>query len=516
MASMGRAVKASRTRGLSTVDNGQHCSSLTHGRTGRHGYCFSTYSLAGQAVERAGGAEWEEDMAGRSLRKLREDDSGPKDSHQSLTNREWSFTGTAGDSPPTTTRNTMGFVRVRRRNVFSPCASNMSTFRLLFFTLCAPGVLSFTREYAMASVYPQDPALLIGSSLTATCSVSQDHGLHAGSLYWTLNGKRLPSSTYSILSPTVLSVTLKNLSGSRQRSGDNLVCHGGSGHMLAGSCLYVGMPPEKPVNLTCWSRNTKDLTCRWAPGGQGETFIKTKYTLKYKLRWYGQEKECEDYSAGPYTCYIPRDLALFTPYEIWVEASNQLGSATSDVISLDILDVVTTDPPADVHVSRVGDLEDQLTVRWGTPPALKDFLFQAKYQIRYRLEDSTEWKVVDDMGNQTSCRLAGLRPGTVYFVQVRCNPVGILGSRKAGIWSDWSHPTAASTPHSERLLTGSCDSKAGQQNSTLRRDLKQFFGWVRKRAYGCSGMSIKLYDQWRVWLQKSHKTRNQVLQGDKS
>ncbi|XDV27823.1 hypothetical protein PO909_031302 [Leuciscus waleckii] len=380
---------------------------------------------------------------------------------------------------------------------------------LLFLLLCAAGVLSSSTQ--VATIYPQDPALPIGSSLTATCSVNPDHGIHAGSLYWTLNGKRLPSSTYSVLSPSVLSVTLPRLSGSRQRSGDNLVCHNSGGHVLAGSCIYVGMPPEKPVNLTCWSRNTKDLTCRWAPGGQGETFIKTKYTLKYKLRWYGREKECEDYNAGePYTCYIPRDLALFTPYEIWVEASNQLGTATSDVIYLDILDVVTTDPPTDVTVSRVGDLEDQLTVRWGTPPALKDFLFQAKYQIRYRLEESSDWKVVDDVGNQTSCRLAGLRPGTVYFVQVRCNPVGILGSRKAGIWSDWSHPTAASTPHSERLLTGSCDSKAGQQNSTLRRDLKQFFGWVRKHAYGCSGMSIKLYDQWRVWLQKSHKTRNQV------
>lgn len=55
---------------------------------------------------------------------------------------------------------------------------------------------------------------------------------------------------------------------------------------------------------------------------------------------------------------------------------------------------------------------------------------------------------MDDVGNQTSCRLAGLRPGTVYFVQVRCNPVGIYGSRKAGIWSDWSHPAAASTPSS--------------------------------------------------------------------
>lgn len=55
--------------------------------------------------------------------------------------------------------------------------------------------------------------------------------------------------------------------------------------------------------------------------------------------------------------------------------------------------LVTTDPPPDVHVSRVGGLEDQLSVRWVSPPALKDFLFQAKYQIRYRVEDSVDWKV---------------------------------------------------------------------------------------------------------------------------
>ncbi|KAM4625072.1 cytokine receptor-like factor 1a isoform 1-T1 [Polymixia lowei] len=387
---------------------------------------------------------------------------------------------------------------------------------LVFLMLYVPGVLSISTQ--VAAIYPQDPALPIGSSLTATCRVNPDLGVHASSLFWTLNGRRLPSSSYSVLSPTVLSVTLATLPASRQRSGDNLVCHNPGGHVLAGSCLYVGMPPESPVNLTCWSRNTKDLTCRWAPGGQGETFIRTKYTLKYKLRWYGKEKQCEDYGhTQPYSCYIPKDLALFTPYEIWVEASNQLGSAISDVITLDILDVVTTDPPSGVSVSRVGELEDQLSVRWEAPPALKDFLFQAKYQIRYRLEDSQDWKVMDDVGNQTSCRLAGLRPGTVYFVQVRCNPVGIYGSRKAGIWSEWSHPTAASTPLSERLMTGSCDSKSsGDSNSTLRRELKQFFGWVRKHAYGCSGMSMKLYDQWRVLMQKSHKARNQVLQGDKS
>lgn len=63
-------------------------------------------------------------------------------------------------------------------------------------------------------------------------------------------------------------------------------------------------------------------------------------------------------------------------------------------------------------------------------------------------------QVVDDVSNQTSCRLAGLKPGTVYFVQVRCNPFGIYGSKKAGIWSEWSHPTAASTPRSGEHLSG--------------------------------------------------------------
>uniref|UniRef100_A0A8C9UPP7 Cytokine receptor-like factor 1 n=1 Tax=Spermophilus dauricus TaxID=99837 RepID=A0A8C9UPP7_SPEDA len=301
-----------------------------------------------------------------------------------------------------------------------------------------------------AVISPQDPTLLIGSSLQATCSLHGDPpGTTAEGLYWTLNGRRLPPELSRVLNASTLALVLANLNGSRQQSGDNLVCHARDGSILAGSCLYVGLPPEKPFNISCWSKNMKDLTCRWTPGAHGETFLHTNYSLKYKLRWYGQDNTCEEYhTVGPHSCHIPKDLALFTPYEIWVEATNRLGSARSDVLTLDILDVVTTDPPPDVHVSRVGGLEDQLSVRWVSPPALKDFLFQAKYQIRYRVEDSVDWKVVDDVSNQTSCRLAGLKPGTVYFVQVRCNPFGIYGSKKAGIWSEWSHPTAASTPRS--------------------------------------------------------------------
>lgn len=91
-----------------------------------------------------------------------------------------------------------------------------------------------------AVISPQDPTLLIGSSLTATCTVSADLRLRAQDLYWTLNGRRLPAASYAALGPTTLSVALTRLNGSRQQSGDNLVCHSRDGGILAGSCLYVG------------------------------------------------------------------------------------------------------------------------------------------------------------------------------------------------------------------------------------------------------------------------------------
>lgn len=50
------------------------------------------------------------------------------------------------------------------------------------------------------------------------------------------------------------------------------------------SLCPLPVPPEKPVNISCWSKNMKDLTCTWAPGTEGETFLHTNYTLKYKLR----------------------------------------------------------------------------------------------------------------------------------------------------------------------------------------------------------------------------------------
>lgn len=96
-------------------------------------------------------------------------------------------------------------------------------------------------------ISPQDPTLLIGSSLVATCTVSPDFHLKAEDLYWTLNGRRLPAASYAALGPTTLSVALARLNGSKQQSGDNLVCHSRDGGILAGSCLYVGRTSAAPA-----------------------------------------------------------------------------------------------------------------------------------------------------------------------------------------------------------------------------------------------------------------------------
>lgn len=46
----------------------------------------------------------------------------------------------------------------------------------------------------------------------------------------------------------------------------------------------------------------------------------------------------------------------------------------------------------------------------------------------------------------------------------------------------------------------------------MRRELKQFLGWLKKHAY-CSNLSLRLYDQWRAWMQKASKGRQQVGAG---
>lgn len=110
-----------------------------------------------------------------------------------------------------------------------------------------------------------------------------------------------------------------------------------------------------------------------------------------------------------------------------------------------------------------------------SPPALKDFLFQAKYQIRYRVEDSVDWKVpalppgrllllpspaalpASDPALATPgggrCEQPDLLPPgrpEASFRLLRASALQLASTapRRAGIWSEWSHPLLPPPPRS--------------------------------------------------------------------
>lgn len=87
-----------------------------------------------------------------------------------------------------------------------------------------------------------------------------------------------------------------------------------------------------------------------------------------------------------------------------------------------------------------------------------------------------------------------------------------MGGRRPARASCWPRPNTAAPFSLERPGPGGgvCEPRGGEPSSgPVRRELKQFLGWLKKHAY-CSNLSFRLYDQWRAWMQKSHKTRNQV------
>lgn len=86
-----------------------------------------------------------------------------------------------------------------------------------------------------------------------------------------------------------------------------------------------------------------------------------------------------------------------------------------------------------------------------------------------------------------------------------------MGGRRPARASCWPRPNTAAPFSLERPGPGGgvCEPRGGEPSSgPVRRELKQFLGWLKKHAY-CSNLSFRLYDQWRAWMQKSHKTRNQ-------
>ncbi|XP_074732390.1 thrombopoietin receptor isoform X7 [Strix uralensis] len=139
---------------------------------------------------------------------------------------------------------------------------------------------------------------------------------------------------------------------------------------------------------------------------------------------------------------------------------------------------VLTDAPQLVQATVS---QGRLSLQW--LPPLEALAEQLDYQVRYAVENSHDWKVLQ-VPRAAKKEVLDLRPGTRYHAQVRAQP---SGPWYQGSWSAWSKPVAVDAMADAgkgQGRTGGC----GQRSHTARAGDREYWKWDgERRAKGDSG-----------------------------
>ncbi|XP_012495965.1 PREDICTED: prolactin receptor isoform X1 [Propithecus coquereli] len=212
--------------------------------------------------------------------------------------------------------------------------------------------------------------------------------------------------------------------------------------LLNTSLLNGQSAPGKPEISKCRSPEKETFTCWWKPGTDGG--LPTNYTLMYHKEGETFTHECPDYkTSGPNSCYFSKKhTSIWKMYIIVVNATNQMGSSSSDPLYVDVTYIVEPDPPVNLtlEIKQPEDRKPYLWMKW-FPPTLVDVRsgwLTLQYEIRLKPEKAAEWET-HFAGQQTQFKILSLYPGQKYVVQVRCKP-------DHGYWSEWSPESSIQIP----------------------------------------------------------------------
>ncbi|XP_061870442.1 granulocyte colony-stimulating factor receptor isoform X2 [Colius striatus] len=312
-----------------------------------------------------------------------------------------------------------------RRGAGTPFLLRLS----LLLLLCPAGTLG------CASVAVDSPVVVLGSTVTASCTIRSElcRGLEQGKvrISWMLDNEpmagtqhRGPGNTeVSNLTLPQFNHTLAKLwcwvewNGTRQRVGV--------------AEIRAGYPPAKPFNLSC-ILNLSDygLTCQWEPGA--DSHLPTSFALKCARSRAQAVTGCTPHG-GRSLCTVPRRLLqLYRQMELWVAASNALGTAESQHLHIDPMDVAKLDPPALQSIHSIPFQTDCVALNWEV--AQSNAHMELQCELRYRAPEDSAWALVPGIvGQAGSTQRCGFLFGTQYHFQMRCRR-----SSARGYWSEWS------------------------------------------------------------------------------
>ncbi|KAK1345411.1 hypothetical protein QTO34_014124 [Cnephaeus nilssonii] len=361
---------------------------------------------------------------------------------------------------------------------------------------------------------PESPVVRLGSNFTAVCVLQEKcmdyFHVNADYIFWKTNHETVPRTQYAVINRTASSVTFADVALLNTQLTCNIRTFGQIDQNVYGVRVVSGLPPEKPTNLSCIVNEGKRMTCQWDPGR--ETHLETNFTLKSEwqvidvrrvlsvLSWAGAgillcpvrtfnasfktfyltfnvgtsetatEKfpDCKTKRGSPTACTVEYPTVYFVNMEVWVEARNALGEATSEHINFDPVDKVKPIPPRNVSVSSSEELSSILKLTW-VNSGINKFI-GLKYDIQYRaraprpgaslltLPTPTAFgldlvlpragvhslgcpiPLEDTASTRYSFTVQDLRPFTEYVFRLRC-----MKEDGQGFWSDWSEEARGTT-----------------------------------------------------------------------
>ncbi|NXW41150.1 CSF3R factor, partial [Nyctiprogne leucopyga] len=296
------------------------------------------------------------------------------------------------------------------------------------------------------------PVVPLGSSVTASCTIWTKlcRGLEQGKVQitWMLDNEPMAGSQCQGPGGTEVSnLTLPQFN----RAQAKLWCWvewNGTKQRVGMAEIRAGYPPAKPFNLSC-ILNLSDygLTCQWEPGANSH--LPTSVALKC-ARSRAQAVTCCTPQGSHSHCTVPRRLLqLYRQMELWVSATNALGTAESEHLCIDPMDVAKLDPPALQSIQSIPFQTDCIALAWEV--ARSSAHMELQCELRYRAPEDPAWAVVTDITGQTgTAQRCGFLFGTRYHFQMRCRR-----SSARGYWSEWS-PGRNYTTH-EKAPTGKLD-----------------------------------------------------------
>uniref|UniRef100_A0A8B9PNR1 MPL proto-oncogene, thrombopoietin receptor n=1 Tax=Apteryx owenii TaxID=8824 RepID=A0A8B9PNR1_APTOW len=194
------------------------------------------------------------------------------------------------------------------------------------------------------------------------------------------------------------------------------------------------------IGLLCTTPDLQHVRCEWSwdpadASSSHELFYRAPQSRAGKREEAWQRCEAVSVGAqGTHTCtFQPRaGSAISVLVNItWPHARPTLSYFREPFW---LHQAVLTDPPQLLQATVV---QGRLSLQW--VPPLEELGEQLAYQLRYSVENSHDWKVLQ-VPRAARKEVLDLRPGARYLAQVRAQP---SGPWYQGNWSAWSKPARA-------------------------------------------------------------------------